>query len=80
MAARIKPDGNLSIDGFEGSIHQSGRHLIGGGPCNGWDHWYFETPDGELHPIDELRQELRARFNQMLDESQGEGGKKNSDS
>jgi site-specific DNA-methyltransferase (adenine-specific) len=73
LAARIKPDGNLSIDGYEGSIHQTGRKLTGGGPCNGWDHWYFETHQGELHPIDELRQELRGRFNQEGDGVQADG-------
>jgi hypothetical protein len=28
---------------------------MGGSPCNGWDHWYFESLTGELHPIDDLR-------------------------
>lgn len=57
--ARVKPDGNLLLDGFEGSIHQAGRFLSGGSPCNGWEHWYFVGGDGELHPIDELRQMTR---------------------
>jgi modification methylase len=58
--AKVKPDGNLLIDGFEGSIHQSARHLSDGGPCNGWDHWYYEAKDGQLHPVDVLREQLRA--------------------
>ena len=58
-SAHIKPDGNLTIDGFEGSIHQVGRHLMGGSPCNGWIHWFFEDEGGELHPIDELREVVR---------------------
>lgn len=58
-AAHIKPDGNLALDSFEGSIHQAGRFIMGGSPCNGWDHWYFEGPDGVLQPIDELRQVIR---------------------
>jgi modification methylase len=64
QAARVKPDGvlRLEADGFEGSIHQAGRRLMGGSPCNGWDHWYFEAADGALHPIDELRQEVRERL------------------
>ena len=57
--ARVKPDGRLILDGFEGSIHQSGRHLMGGSPCNGWEHWYFETERGDLRSIDELRQIVR---------------------
>jgi modification methylase len=58
-AARLKPDGNLVLDGFEGSIHQLGRHLMGGSPCNGWEHWYYEAVSGELRPVDVLRSVLR---------------------
>ncbi len=58
--AKVKPDGNLLIDGFEGSIHQAARQLCEGSPCNGWDHWYFEAEDGQLQPIDVLREQLRA--------------------
>jgi modification methylase len=57
--ARVKSDGKIIIDGFEGSIHQAGKHLMGGSPCNGWVHWYFEAEDGELRSIDELRQVVR---------------------
>lgn len=57
--ASVKPDGQLRVGGFEGSIHQVGRHLQGGAPCNGWDHWYFEAETGELEPIDRLRAEAR---------------------
>jgi modification methylase len=64
-AAYVKPDGKLYLeDGFEGSIHKAGRHLVNGSPCNGWDHWYFAGEDGELHPIDDLRQKVRARLEQ----------------
>jgi len=58
-SARVKSDGNLTIDGFEGSIHQVGRHLMGGSPCNGWIHWFYEDEGGELRPIDELREAVR---------------------
>ena len=58
--ARVRPDGKLLLDGFTGSIHQVGRRLMGGSPCNGWEHWYFEAESGELRPIDELRDVLRA--------------------
>ena len=57
--ARIKPDGKLKLNGFEGSIHKLGKELSGGSPCNGWEHWYYETPDGKLHPIDDLRAQIR---------------------
>jgi site-specific DNA-methyltransferase (adenine-specific) len=61
-AARVKPDGQLNIDGFEGSIHQAGKRLCGGAPCNGWDHWYFEDDAGQLQPIDELRKRARSQL------------------
>jgi len=58
--AHVKPDGMLRLhDGFEGSIHRCGRQLMGGSPCNGWQHWYFETEDGALQPIDSLRERYR---------------------
>ena len=57
--ARIKPDGKLIVEGFEGSIHQAGKHLMGGSPCNGWEHWYFEAEDGALRAINDLRQAIR---------------------
>lgn len=60
QAARVKPDGRLTINGFEGSIHQVGKHLMGGSPCNGWEHWYYEDQDGQLFPIDVLRQLIRS--------------------
>ncbi|MEN4043160.1 MAG: DNA methyltransferase [Anaerolineaceae bacterium] len=56
--AHIKPDGKLVHNGYEGSIHQVGKLLLGGSPCNGWENWYFDSDDGELHLIDDLRQTL----------------------
>jgi len=57
--ARIKPDGKLVYAGFEGSIHQVGKHIVGSGSCNGWDCWDYENSSGELNHIDKLRQEYR---------------------
>lgn len=57
--ARVRPDGKLNLDGFEGSIHQAGKHLMQGSPCNGWEHWYFEDEGGERFPIDRLRDQVR---------------------
>jgi site-specific DNA-methyltransferase (adenine-specific) len=61
-SARVKPDGRLRGNGFEGSIHQAGKHMSGGAPCNGWDHWYFENQEGELQPIDDLRKHARVQL------------------
>jgi modification methylase len=60
-SALVRADGCLVRGEESGSIHQLGRSLAGGRPCNGWDHWFFERADGSLAPLDELRQELRRR-------------------
>jgi len=59
VEARVKPDGQLLVNGFEGSIHQAGRHLTGGKPCNGWTSWHYRSSSGDLRPIDGLRQRAR---------------------
>ncbi len=57
--AVIKPDARLRTqDGFEGSIHQAGRHYANGSPCNGWEHWYIEE-NGQLTCLDTLRERYR---------------------
>ncbi len=57
--ARIKPDARLlTADGFEGSIHKTGRHYMGEAPCNGWEHWYVEE-DGGMLALDEFRKRYR---------------------
>ncbi|MFZ2096985.1 MAG: DNA methyltransferase [Anaerolineales bacterium] len=57
--AVIMADGKLIINGFIGSIHQAGRYLMGGSPCNGWDHWYYLGEDHQMHIIDHLRDMIR---------------------
>jgi modification methylase len=58
-AAVVTADGRLIAPGASGSIHQVGKQLLGGAPCNGWQHWYYQDPSGELRVIDRLRQDLR---------------------
>jgi len=58
-AAMVTSEGTLRLDGREGSIHQLGRILGGGAPCNGWKHWHYRTANGHLAPIDELRDAAR---------------------
>ena len=61
--AFIKPDGNLRLpSGFEGSIHQTGKQLMGGSPCNGWLNWYLESDDKSLMDINELRETYRKLY------------------
>ncbi len=58
--AIIKPDARLRTrDGFEGSIHQAGKHYMNGSPCNGWEHWYVEE-NGCLVKLDDVREKFRA--------------------
>jgi modification methylase len=57
--ARIKANGHLVYNGFEGSIHQVSRKLTDGSPCNGWEYWFYEDKEGNLTPINTLREILR---------------------
>jgi DNA modification methylase len=62
-SAKVRADGKLILpDGFTGSIHQAGKRLSDGGPCNGWECWFYEDGDGQLQPIDRLRQVMRKKF------------------
>lgn len=57
--ATIKPDGRLrTADGYEGTIHRAGSHVMGDAPCNGWEQWYLKE-DGRFICLDELRQRYR---------------------
>ena len=57
--ARIKPNAKLlTEEGIEGSIHQVGQQYMGGSPCNGWEHWFFEEHE-KLRVLDELRKRYR---------------------
>ncbi len=59
----VKSDGKVWLEqGIEGSIHSVGKTLMNGSPCNGWQHWYFEDENGELKPLDLLRQRYRQLF------------------
>lgn len=58
--AVVLADGALRLDdGRLGSIHAAGCLISGAASCNGWLHWYYATPTGDLHPIDALRDHLR---------------------
>ncbi len=57
--ATIKPDGRIrTADGFEGSIHQAGSHLMNDAPCNGWEHWYVQMDNG-IVSLSEVREKFR---------------------
>ena len=60
--AKIKADGTLKGEYFEGSIHQVGAAAQDAAACNGWSYWYFEDKNKNLVSIDELRQAVRAEM------------------
>ena len=66
LKARVKPDGRLRINGFEGSIHQAGSYLTGGSPCNGWEHWFYRDGEGVLQTIDSLREVVRTNVRENV--------------
>jgi len=60
-AAKLRADGSLVSAEHRGSIHQVGAALEGAPSCNGWTYWHFRR-DGQLIPIDLLRQQIRAEM------------------
>ena len=56
--AQVRADGTLVCDKEQGSIHKIGAHVQGRAACNGWTFWHFRN-EGELKPIDLLRQQAR---------------------
>jgi modification methylase len=61
QSARVRADGSLISAEHKGSIHQVGAALEGAPSCNGWTFWQFRR-DGQLIPIDFLRQQLRSEM------------------
>ena len=59
--AKVRADGTLIGHDIKGSIHQVGAHLEGAPSCNGWTYWHFKR-DGNLIPIDILRQQIRSEM------------------
>jgi hypothetical protein len=60
----VKPNGNLLYNGFEGSIHQTAKHILEGKPGNGWLHWFFADKNGGFLSIDTLREIIRNDLNE----------------
>ncbi len=62
LTAEIRADGMLMINDFTGSIHQTAKHLSDDKPANGWLRWYYLDRQGNLEPIDKLREEYREAY------------------
>ena len=60
--AKVRADGSIVYNKNTGSIHQIGAHVQDAQACNGWTFWHFDV-EGELKPIDLLRQQVRSEFN-----------------
>ena len=59
QSAVVKPNGLLLYNGFEGSIHQTARHILGGKRANGWLYWHIQAEQGDFKSIDAIREEYR---------------------
>ncbi len=60
--AKVRADGSIVYNKNTGSIHQIGAHVQDAQACNGWTFWHFDV-EGELKPIDLLRQQVRSELN-----------------
>ncbi len=61
--AIVLADGSLRTgDGQRGSIHKIGAYEGNLPACNGWEHWYYESEEGELLVIDTLRETIRKQL------------------
>jgi len=59
--AEVRADGTLVHGDLKGSIHKLGATLQGRPACNGWTYWHYER-DGQVSPIDNLRQQARQQL------------------
>lgn len=59
--AKVRADGTLVSADAAGSIHQIGAQVQGLEACNGWSFWHY-LDNGQLKPIDLLRQKIRAEM------------------
>lgn len=58
--AIVLANGQIRHNGLTGSIHMVGRTIQNAPSCNGWEHWYYEDGEGQRHPINSLRDQLRS--------------------
>ena len=61
-SAKVRADGSVVSEKNSGSIHQIGAEVQSAHACNGWTFWHFDV-EGELKPIDILRQKIRSELN-----------------
>ncbi len=54
--ATVRADGSLLCGDHQGSIHKVGSLVQDAPSCNGWTYWYSAGEDGEMKPVDAIRQ------------------------
>ena len=59
--ATIMADGSIKHHNHEGSIHKIAAKITGADSCNGWTFWHYNI-DGNIVPIDNLRQKLISKI------------------
>jgi DNA modification methylase len=65
--AELLADGGLRLpDGTRGSIHKLATVLGERPAANGWLRWHYRHPSGNFHPIDHLREVIRARMKEPV--------------
>jgi modification methylase len=62
VRAEVRADGSLALGRTVGSIHAIGAAAQNAPSCNGWTYWHVAGADGELVPIDALRERVRGEF------------------
>ena len=60
-SAKVRADGSIISAEHRGSIHHVGAAVQDTTACNGWQFWHLVV-EGNLMPIDVLRQKLRAEL------------------
>jgi len=70
LTAIVKPNGILQFNNFEGSIHQTAKHLLEGKRANGWLYWHVRDTSGNFRSIDDLREAYREAQRKPDEETQ----------
>ncbi len=56
----VEDNGKVRSGDHHGTIHRLAALLKGVPSCNGWAHWQYRDDDGQLLPLNHLRERIRA--------------------
>ncbi|GAB4125114.1 MAG: adenine-specific DNA-methyltransferase CcrM [Roseiflexaceae bacterium] len=68
IVATLRADSHLLWNGQSGSLHAIAAQALQKANFNGWEYWYYETADGQLVSIDQLREQYRDTHTHQSDE------------